>query len=331
MTERIDRTDVPGRGDESRDDPAASVNRSRDRSADAALHAMAGVRAATAAGPDGTAAGFRPGGTLPVRVELARQLRRRRTQLALGFLAALPVILWIAFSVGKSTSNSATGTSFVDLAKSGASNFVVVSLFFSVGFLLVVVISLFFGDTIASEASWSSLRYLLAMPVPRIRLLRQKLLVAGILSLAGMALLALSGWIVGALAYGNGPLSSPVGDEFSGSTAVVRLLLILAYIAVQLTWVAGLAFFLSVSTDAPLGAVGGAVLLSILSQILDQISALDTLRNWLPTHYALAWTGALVDPVRWDDMVRGSFSALAYAVVFTGLAIWRFRSKDITS
>lgn len=333
MTQRSERTDVAEPGDGSRDERAAPAptHQSRDRSADAAVHAMAGVRAATAAGPDGTPAGFRPGRTLPVRVELARQLRRRRTQLALGFLAALPIILWIAFSVGSTSSNSTRGTSFVDLAKSGASNFVVVSLFFSVGFLLVVVISLFFGDTIASEASWSSLRYLLAMPVPRIRLLRQKLLVAGILSLAGLALLALSGWIVGALAYGSGPLSSPIGDQFSGGTAVIRLLLILAYIAVQLTWVAGLAFFLSVSTDAPLGAVGGAVLLSILSQILDQIPALDTLRNWLPTHYALAWTGALVEPVRWDDMVRGSFSALAYAVIFAGLAVWRFRSKDITS
>ena len=76
---------------------------------------------------------------------------------------------------------------------------------------------------------------------------------------------------------------------------------------------AGLAFLLSVLTDAPLGAVGGAVLLSILSQILDQITALGGLRNWLPTHYSLAWTGALVDPIRWDDMVRGAFSGLAYA------------------
>ena len=61
-----------------------------------------------------------------------------------------------------------------------------VSLFFSASFLLIVVISLFFGDTIASEASWSSLRYLLAMPVPRIRLLRQKVLVAGLLSVLAL-------------------------------------------------------------------------------------------------------------------------------------------------
>ena len=106
---------------------------------------------------------------------------------------------------------------------------------------------------------------------------------------------------------------------------------IVAYVAVQLTWVAGLALLLSVSTDAPLGAVGGAVLISILSQILNQIDALGEIRNWLPTHYSFAWTGALVDPVRWDDMIRGGFASLAYAVLFTGLALLRFRRKDITS
>ena len=51
-------------------------------------------------------------------------------------------------------------------------------MFVSVGFLLVVAVALFCGDTVASEASWASLRYLLAAPVPRSRLLRQKLIVA---------------------------------------------------------------------------------------------------------------------------------------------------------
>lgn len=301
-----------------------------DRSADAALHAVSAMGEPIPLTDTGVPRGFRANHTLPVRVELARQLRRRRTLFALGFMVALPIILWISFSVG-SQNTGGRGNSFVDLAQAGAANFALVSLFFSTSFLLIVVISLFFGDTIASEASWSSLRYLLAMPVPRVRLLRQKVLVAGILSLLALVLLPITAWIVGALAYGTGPLTTPIGDEFAAGTGLVRLLLVVGYVALQLTWVAGLAFLLSVTTDAPLGAVGGAVLLSILSQILDQITALDTLRNWLPTHYSLAWTGAVVQPVRWDDMVRGGFSALAYAVIFFALAVWRFRRKDITS
>lgn len=85
------------------------------------------------------------------------------------------------------------------------------------------------------------------------------------------------------------------------------------------------------STDAPLGAVGGAVVVSIVSQILDTITALEDLRNYLPTHYANAWSALLSEEIDWGNMTRGAFSALAYCAVFTSLAVWRFHRKDITS
>jgi ABC-2 type transport system permease protein len=303
-----------------------------DHSADAAAAAMSAIDEldrpdAAATGP---ARGFRSGATLRVPVELARQLRRRRTQLALGFMVVLPLILAGAFALG-SDSNGSGGGSFVDLAQSGAANFAMVTLFFSASFLLIVTTALFFGDTVASEASWSSLRYLLAIPVPRRRLLRQKFLVACLLSLACLLLLTVVATVLGLILYGSHSLTTPAGESFSGWNAALRLALVVGYIAIELSWVAGLAFLLTVSTDAPLGAVGGAVLLSILSQILDQITALGSLRNWLPTHYSFSWTGALVDPIRWDNMTRGAFSAIAYAMVFTVLAFWRFSRKDITS
>jgi len=301
----------------------------RDRSADTAIDVMRGLPAPKPVAAHGLPPEFRSERTLPARVELARQLRRRRTQFALGFMVLLPIILAVAFAFD--TSGNDGGTSLVDLAQSSASNFAIVTLFFSATFLLVVVVALFFGDTIASEASWSSLRYLLAMPVPRARLLRQKFVVAGLLSLVALVLLPVAGWLLGSLLYGNGSLATPVGESFSGWNAVSRIAVIVAYLAVNLAWVAGLAFLLSVSTDAPLGAVGGAVLLAILSQILDQIQALGGIRDWLPTHYSFAWTGALVDPIRWDDMVRGGFSAVVYATVFATVAFWRFSRKDINS
>jgi ABC-2 type transport system permease protein len=86
-----------------------------------------------------------------------------------------------------------------------------------------------------------------------------------------------------------------------------------------------------VSTDAPLGAVGGAVLLQILSNILDQIDALGNLRNVLPTHYNDAWLGLLSSPLQTDDLVKGCIAALIYATVFFSLAWWRFLRKDVVS
>ena len=273
---------------------------------------------------------YRPERTLPVRVELVRQLRRRRTQVAFALVALLPVILWIAFELGDDGPPGGA-PNLVDLAKGSGANFAVFALFASAGFLLVVVVALFFGDTVAAEASWSSLRYLLAAPIPRARLLRQKAIVAGLLSLAALLLLPVVALLVGTLAYGANDLVSPTGESLPFAAGATRVLLGAVYVAVHLCWVAGLAMLLSVSTDAPLGAVGGAVMASIISQILDQITALDELRDYLPTHFGTAWSGLLADQIDWGDMTRGAFSAVAYAAVFFAAAVVRFGRKDITS
>jgi ABC-2 type transport system permease protein len=277
----------------------------------------------------GAAPGYRTTTTLPLRVELVRQLRRRRTVLALGLLVLLPFLLWLAFRIGRDDRNRAGGATLADLATASGLNFVMFTLFSTVSFLLVV--ALFFGDTVASEASWSSLRYLLAAPVPRGRLLRQKAVVAALLSVCALVLLPAVAMAVGVVAYGAGDLVSPTGQSLAFLPAAGRLAVVPAYLALQLAWVAGLALLLSVSTDAPLGAVGGAVMVSILSQILETINALGDLRDYLPTRFNSAWADLLASPIDWTQLASGAFSGLAYATVFGLAAWWRFATKDITS
>jgi len=281
-----------------------------------------------------TALGYKASATMPILAEIRRQAGRRRTQLALGFMVLLPIIVLLAFEFGSDSDDDNGGGQFaslVDLATSGGLNFALFTLFVSSGFLLIVVVALFCGDTVASEASWGSLRYLLAIPVPRARLLAVKLVVALLYSL--VALLTLTGvaLLLGTLRYGWHPLGSTIAAEIPPGEGVLRLLGILGYLAVILLIVAGLAFLLSVLTDAALGAVGGAVLLWILSSILDQIEALGAIRNVLPTHYSDAWLGLLSTPAQTDDIVRGAIAAVCYATLFWGTAFWRFTRKDVTS
>lgn len=280
--------------------------------------------------PDGSTAGYQMGRTLRLRVELMRQLRRRRTQLILGFLVLLPFVLVIAFEIGSSNPNQASG-GFVDLATASAPNFVVFALFVSGTFLLPMIVAIFFGDTVASEASWSSLKYLLAMPVPRHRVIRQKAIASGLLSLLALVLLPTVALVVGRVWYGAGEALSPTGDAVPFGTGVVAIAFAVGYIAVHLLWVAGIGLLLSVSTDAPLGAVGGTVLVAILSQILDQITALEDLRVYLPTHYAFAWSDLIATDIDWSEMSKGALSSLIYCAVFTTLAVRHFTTKDITS
>jgi ABC-2 type transport system permease protein len=281
-------------------------------------------------GADGAAPGYRARRTLSLWVETRRQLTRRRTQFALGFLVVLPFLLIAAFEVGSDGSRGGA-PALVDLATVGAANFTVFTLFISSSFLLVVVVALFTGDTVASEASWSSLRYLLAIPVPRSALLRRKLVVALLYCGFALVLLPVVAFLAGGVFFGWAPLRTPLGETLAGSDLALRLVLAVAYVAVTLLFVAALAFLAGVWTDAPLGAVGGAVLVFILSNILDAVTALGDWRRFLPTHYSLAWTDVLAADITWDSMARGALWSSFYSVILLACAWWHFERKDITS
>ena len=269
--------------------------------------------------------------TLGFRVEMVRQVTRRRTQISFGLMLVLPVIIACAFQFGGSVSASDGAPELVTLATVGASNFALFAIFAAVGFLLVVVAALFAGDTVASEASWASLRYLLAMPVPRARLLRQKLLVAATLIVAAAVLFTLWSYLIGGAFFGFAPARTQLAGTLGGGASVLRLLVIVGYICLQLFGVAAIAFFLGIGVDNPIGAVGGAVLFTVIGNILDQITALGSLRNFLLAHWDYSWTDALTAPIQWDDMIRGTGCALGYLALFLALAFLRFERKDITS
>jgi ABC-2 type transport system permease protein len=275
--------------------------------------------------------------TLPFRVEFVRQLRRRRTAVAFLLMLLLPLIVVTAIKFGSDESSSDAGgfaqggLNLIDLATSGAMNFTVVMIFFASGFLLTTVFALFAGDTVASEASWASLRYLLAAPVPRRRLLAIKLSVAMTLNLLALMALMLISYGLGLLAFGNGSLVSPVGGTFQGVEAIWRLLVIAGYVYLTLLFVSGIAFFMSVRTDVPLGAVGTAVMLVIVLLILDAITALGDLRNWLPGHYSQAWTDALGPQIIWDTMAKGAAFTIVPFIFLVTAAMLKFDRKDVMS
>ena len=267
---------------------------------------------------------------LPLRAELRRQLGRRRTKVAAALLLALPLLLVGAFALGNDDRGGGA-PSFVDLAQVGAANFTVFTLFASTGFLLVVLFALFAGDAVPSEASWSTLRYLLAAPVPRARLLRVKLTAALLTSLGALVLLITWSLLVGLLAYGRAGYRSPTGEQLAWGDLAPRLLLVAAALFTAMLFVSALAFFVGVLTDAPLGAVGAAVMVAIVSTILDTIDALGVVREALPTHQQFAWAGALQQQVAWSGIVTGALWSLVYATVLLGASFVVFSRKDVLS
>jgi ABC-2 type transport system permease protein len=267
---------------------------------------------------------------LPLRAEVGRQLRRRRTIGIFTVLTVLPLVLLLAFWLGDGDGDSGE-RGFVDLAQESGANLVIFTLFASTSFLLVVIVALFAGDTVPSEASWASLRYLLAAPIRRERLLRQKLVVATLSSVVAFFFLPAWTLVVGGVAYGWGPYVGPTGSQIGWPEFAGRLLIIVGYLLLVMSVVGAFAFMLGVLTDAPLAAVGGAVLLMILCAILDSITALGSIRDGLPGHYAYAWRDALAPTVDYSDMITGALWSIGYAIIAIWFAFWYFLRKDITS
>lgn len=263
------------------------------------------------------ASGYRASATLPLRVEALRQFRRRRTLVSLGLLAALPLILLAAFAIGGSPTDDDGGSpALVTVATASGANFAAFVLFASCSLLLPVAVALYCGDTVASEAGWSSLRYLLAAPVPRARLLRAKLVVALGYSAAAVLLLSAVALVAGSAAYGWGEVRLPLGGTMPASEVPVRMGVAVGYVCGGLLVVGAVGFWLSTVTDAPLGAVGGAVGLMIVSTILDAVTALGSVREFLPTHWQYAWLDALRPEIAWSGMIQGLVLSASYAVFF---------------
>ncbi|MFK4034433.1 ABC transporter permease [Nonomuraea wenchangensis] len=278
------------------------------------------------------APGYTPRRTLPLRVEIVRQFKRRRTLVMFGLLLALPWILVIAFQFGPQSNNGGQSLRISDLATQSGLNFAAFALSVSANFLLVVAVAMFCGDTVSSEANWSSLRYLLAAPIPRDRLLRQKLIVALGYSAAAVICLPVMALVAGTLAFGWNDIQVPVTGEVIPAVDVLpRFGIVIGYALVSQLVVAALAFLVSTMTDSPLGAVGGAVGLWIVSTILQAVEALGSLREFLPTYWNNAWTDALTPEMDWGGMVKGASVSITYAAILVAIAFRRFRRKDVVS
>ena len=201
--------------------------------------------------------------TLTLRVEFVRQLRRRRTIIAFAVGVVLPLIVVAAVKLGPSSSGNGGGfgggdLDLVGLATAGAWNFSLTMLFFGAGFLLTIIAAMFLGDSVASEASWSTLRYLLAAPIPRRRLLRAKALVGLLLTAITLLILVGASWIIGALAFGTTPLVSPLGASFDVTESWVRLAIVAGYIMIVLL-IPGLPILAQAAMLAVLSAASVAI------------------------------------------------------------------------
>ena len=221
---------------------------------------------------------------------------------------------------------------FVDLAQESGANLVVFTLFASTSFLLIVIVALFAGDTVPSEASWSSLRYLLAAPVRRERLLRQKLVVAALSSV--VALVFLPAWTLARRRHRvrlGSRTSDPPESQIGWPEFALRLVIIVGYLLLELSVVGAFAFMLGVlhRRAARRGRRRGA------ADDLVCDPRLDYGVGQHPAGFARALRVRVGRRPRADDRLFGHDHrrtlVIGYAMIAVWFAVWHFLRKDITS
>jgi ABC-2 type transport system permease protein len=273
-----------------------------------------------------------------VRVELIKQLRRPRTWVALGFVVLVPIIITIALKANPPSlsdgggGGDGRGPRFFYLAAQSGLLVPIATLRVMSEFFLVVIFCLFAGDSIASEAGWGNLRFLLTRPIGRSRLLVAKLIVAAFYALLATALIVVSGLIAGGLAFGYEGISIPLlGISMSVSSILADIALASVLAAWGIAGIAAFAFMLSTMMDNSAGAIMGAVGLYIVTSILGAIDSIGPIRYGFPTFYNGAWADLFRGESFGGDMVRNLVVQVPYVLVFLAIGFWWFRRKDITS
>lgn len=261
--------------------------------------------------------------------ELGLMAGRRRNQVGLAVLAAVPILM--AVSIRLSRPSGGRGPDFLtDISENGF--FVAVTaLTLELTLFLPLAVATLCGDAIAGEANQGTLRYLLTVPVHRTRLLLTKyaaLVVGAFLAPLAVAVVGLlSGWLL----FGLKPVRVLSGTEISLPDGIGRLLLMVGYLGVCLAALAAVGLFISTLTEQPVAATLGTAGVVMLSWILDAIPQLEWLHPWLIVHNWTAGTDLLRDPIYWGGIQQGLLLAAGYIVVFGSAAWARFATKDITS
>ncbi len=266
------------------------------------------------------------------RSELGLVFRRKRNLALLAVLVGATTILGLA--VFWSSGDIESDGSDLDFVGNITRNGLFLSfaaLTAALPFFLPLSVSVVSGEAVAGEAATGTLRYLLTVPVGRLRLLGVKYLSIVAFAAAGVLVVTLTGLALGGLLFGFGDVTLLSGDTIDMGDALWRAALVAGYLIAMLAGLGAIGLFFSVVTEVPMAAMATTTVLAILSQILDQIPQLDWLHEWLFTHWWLVFGDLLRNPVPTEQLMQGLLTTGVYAVVFLTAAWAWFSGKDITA
>ena len=143
----------------------------------------------------------RPGRAV-IAVELFKLVRRVRTWFSIALMCALPLVVAIFIAVTHLAPPPGQGSAFLSAVLDNGQLYPAAALALVLPVFLPVAVAVVAGDSIAGEASAGTLRYLLARPVGRTKLLVAKLVAVVTFTLAAVIAVTVTSYATGVLILG---------------------------------------------------------------------------------------------------------------------------------
>ena len=263
-----------------------------------------------------------------LRSELRWVLRRPRTQIALGLLALVPVLM----GIGIMATDTPGGSGLLTQVAGNGLVLPVAALSISLALLLPLAVTMAAADALAGESAHGTLRGLLLAPVSRSRLVLVKAVGVLAVAVAAVAAVTLLGIVTGLVLVGpsgaaHGMLTLS-GTEIGPGSALLRVALAAAWTVGQLAAVGAVALAVSSTTEHPLvvlaAVLGGLIVFGVLSAI----PALDWLQPLLLTTGWFAITDVLRDPLPLDGLASSTLRAACYLLIGLALTLARTATRE---
>jgi len=268
------------------------------------------------------------------RAELRLVFGRRRNQLLLAVTVVFPIVIGIALRVAAphpQGGGNGPGVAFFNQLAGNGVFLTFIALSTLLILVLPVVVAVVAGDSVAGEAGYGTLRYLLAVPAGRTRLLAVKYAAIVVFGLAATVIVAAVALAVGAALFPVGPVTLLSGSTVPLAEGLLRVLFVTLYVAAAMAALGAIGLAISTLTEHAIGAIATIAILVVTSEVVDQVPQLAAIGPYLPTHWWLSFDSILRAPVDTSTLLKGLLSFGVYAVLFGSFAWARFTTADVTS
>ena len=266
--------------------------------------------------------------------ELRLVFLRRRNLLLLAVTAVFPVVIGIALRVAApqpQNGRNGPGVAFFNQLAGNGVFLTFIGLSTLLVLVLPVVVAVVAGDSVAGEAGYGTLRYLLAVPAGRTRLLAVKYAAIVVFGLAATVIVSSVSLVVGAVLFPIGPVTLLSGSTIPLAEGLLRVLFVTLYVAAAMAALGAIGLAVSTMTEHAIGAIATIAILVVTSEVVDQVPQLAAIGPYLPTHWWLSFDSILRAPVDTSTLLKGLLSFGVYVVLFGSFAWARFTSADVTS